>query len=272
MPMPPNLQSQVQGFDTFSQRFPSLSPGTAGGNQWGVSASYSTNMLPGPEQTQFTPTTPPSASRPPSLVSDMKSELSSPSTKWADDVSSAYGQRDFSSPVAGYSQAWEQTGDFFPQQTAMMGYNFWDRRYIQMTSSPVHVSQQVGYDFGTMQTMPNMHQQVDQSGSFSKDDRSDSGSNKNQSRPQVPANQQREKEDRILMEGKRMGLTYKEIKKRMETRVAESTLRGRFRALTKRREERVRKPVWTPKDVCTLFSPSGTVLLTFGSSNSSMRS
>ena len=60
---------------------------------------------------------------------------------------------------------------------------------------------------------------------------------------------QRVEEDKVLLEGKQNGLTYKEIRKKMRTRVAESTLRGRYRSLTKERKDRVRKPVWTPKDV-----------------------
>lgn len=60
---------------------------------------------------------------------------------------------------------------------------------------------------------------------------------------------QRKKEDQILLEGKRAGLTYKEIRRKMHTKVAESTLRGRYRSLTKARRDRVRKPVWTENDV-----------------------
>lgn len=60
---------------------------------------------------------------------------------------------------------------------------------------------------------------------------------------------QRKAEDRILLEGKAAGLTYKEIKKKLRTPVAESTLRGRYRSLTKERKDRVRKPVWTEQDV-----------------------
>ncbi|KAF2270924.1 hypothetical protein CC78DRAFT_610973 [Lojkania enalia] len=60
---------------------------------------------------------------------------------------------------------------------------------------------------------------------------------------------QRKFEDDILLEGKRAGLTYKEIRKKMKTKVAESTLRGRYRSLTKARRDRVRKPVWTDEDV-----------------------
>lgn len=63
---------------------------------------------------------------------------------------------------------------------------------------------------------------------------------------------QRKREDVILLEGKRLGLTYKQIRKRMGTSVAESTLRGRYRALIKPRSKRVRKPVWTDGDVSAL--------------------
>ncbi|PSN63206.1 hypothetical protein BS50DRAFT_591389 [Corynespora cassiicola Philippines] len=60
---------------------------------------------------------------------------------------------------------------------------------------------------------------------------------------------QRKEEDEVLLKGKAEGLTYKEIRKRLKTPVAESTLRGRFRSLTKARKDRVRKPVWTSIDV-----------------------
>lgn len=67
----------------------------------------------------------------------------------------------------------------------------------------------------------------------------------------VGAEAQRAEEDKILLEGKQNGLTYKEIRKKMRTRVAESTLRGRYRSLTKERKDRVRRPIWTAKDVST---------------------
>lgn len=69
-----------------------------------------------------------------------------------------------------------------------------------------------------------------------------------------PLHQVRKKEDHILLEGKRRGLTYKEIRKKLGTDVAESTLRGRYRSLTKARKDRVRKPVWTENDVCITTS------------------
>jgi hypothetical protein len=75
-----------------------------------------------------------------------------------------------------------------------------------------------------------------------------------QDRFQVPRNAdtqaQRQKNDALLIEGKKNGLTYKTIKGLMEgEEVAESTLRGRYRSLTKERKDRVRKPVWIKVDV-----------------------
>lgn len=65
----------------------------------------------------------------------------------------------------------------------------------------------------------------------------------------VPPTAQRIEEDRILLEGKEKGLTYKTIRKMMQSNIAESTLRGRYRSLTKEKKDRVRKPTWTNKDV-----------------------
>ncbi|KAF2000289.1 hypothetical protein P154DRAFT_563550 [Amniculicola lignicola CBS 123094] len=60
---------------------------------------------------------------------------------------------------------------------------------------------------------------------------------------------QRHHEDKLLLEGKAIGLTYKEIRKQIGGQIAESTLRGRYRSLTKQRKDRVRKPHWTEKNV-----------------------
>ena len=75
-----------------------------------------------------------------------------------------------------------------------------------------------------------------------------------QTRFQLPrsatAQAQRDHNDRLLIEGKKKGETYKEIKMKMVgEKPAESTLRGRYRSLTKARKDRVRKPVWTKIDV-----------------------
>ncbi|KAJ5354995.1 uncharacterized protein N7496_012207 [Penicillium cataractarum] len=53
----------------------------------------------------------------------------------------------------------------------------------------------------------------------------------------------------LLIEWKRAGLSYKDIKRMGGFKEAESTLRGRFRTLTKAKEHRVRKPKWLKSDV-----------------------
>lgn len=53
----------------------------------------------------------------------------------------------------------------------------------------------------------------------------------------------------FLIECKRRGLSYKDIKRLGGFKEAESTLRGRFRTLTKTKEQRVRRPQWEERDV-----------------------
>lgn len=54
----------------------------------------------------------------------------------------------------------------------------------------------------------------------------------------------------FLIDCKRRGLSYKDIKRIGNFREAESTLRGRYRTLTKSKGQRVRKPQWEARDVC----------------------
>ena len=51
-------------------------------------------------------------------------------------------------------------------------------------------------------------------------------------------------------------MTYREIRKQGNFKEAESTLRGRYRTLTKCKEARVRKPEWQEKDVRKPTAPS----------------
>ncbi|EYE96014.1 uncharacterized protein EURHEDRAFT_377060 [Aspergillus ruber CBS 135680] len=53
----------------------------------------------------------------------------------------------------------------------------------------------------------------------------------------------------FLIECKRRGLSYKDIKRLGGFKEAESTLRGRFRTLTKTKEQRVRRPQWEERDI-----------------------
>ncbi|KAK3675293.1 hypothetical protein LTR78_004803 [Recurvomyces mirabilis] len=54
--------------------------------------------------------------------------------------------------------------------------------------------------------------------------------------------------DAKLGAGKAKGWSYKKIKQHYKLKDAESTLRGRWRTLTKKSEQRVRKPSWEPID------------------------
>ncbi|PYI03912.1 hypothetical protein BO78DRAFT_321634 [Aspergillus sclerotiicarbonarius CBS 121057] len=59
----------------------------------------------------------------------------------------------------------------------------------------------------------------------------------------------RETRNAFLIDCKLRGLSYKDIKRIGGFKEAESTLRGRFRTLTKSKEQRVRRPQWHEKDV-----------------------
>lgn len=54
--------------------------------------------------------------------------------------------------------------------------------------------------------------------------------------------------NQALIRMRNEGISYKEIRRRLNLREAESTLRGRVRMLTKDKSERVRKPTWSPDD------------------------
>lgn len=62
----------------------------------------------------------------------------------------------------------------------------------------------------------------------------------------------RSAKDDFLVRSKLAGMTYREIRRKGNFTEAESTLRGRFRTLTKDKEARVRKPEWQENDVSSL--------------------
>lgn len=64
-----------------------------------------------------------------------------------------------------------------------------------------------------------------------------------------PIEASRTDRDLFLLQSRRSGLSYKEIKRRGGFTEAESTLRGRIRILLKPKHERVRKPQWHQNDV-----------------------
>lgn len=66
---------------------------------------------------------------------------------------------------------------------------------------------------------------------------------------EAPATPPRSERDEYLVKSKLAGMTYKEIRKQGNFTEAESTLRGRFRTLTKPKEARVRKPEFQEIDV-----------------------
>lgn len=60
---------------------------------------------------------------------------------------------------------------------------------------------------------------------------------------------ERSRQDEFLIRSRRAGMTYRDIRREGNFKEAESTLRGRYRTLTKPKEERRRRPEWTGKDV-----------------------
>ena len=68
-----------------------------------------------------------------------------------------------------------------------------------------------------------------------------------------PETEERRAKDEFLIESKQKGMTYKQIRLAGGFTEAESTLRGRYRTLTKSREARVRKPEWSTRDVSFFF-------------------
>ncbi|KAL7934971.1 hypothetical protein V8C35DRAFT_279437 [Trichoderma chlorosporum] len=63
------------------------------------------------------------------------------------------------------------------------------------------------------------------------------------------AGSERAAKDLFLVQSRHQGLSYKEIKRLGKFTEAESTLRGRYRTLTKDKKDRVRDPKWTEVDI-----------------------
>jgi hypothetical protein len=75
-----------------------------------------------------------------------------------------------------------------------------------------------------------------------------------ESLPRTPSksSQRKDAKDALLIEWKEQGMSYKDIKAQGGFEEAESTLRGRYRTLTKPKKERVRRPEWSERDVSSL--------------------
>ena len=69
------------------------------------------------------------------------------------------------------------------------------------------------------------------------------------SSPSAQAEHHRNARDDFLIKSKLAGMSYKDIRRQGNFSEAESTLRGRFRTLTKHKTARVRKPEWSDNDV-----------------------
>ncbi|CAK7265986.1 hypothetical protein SEPCBS57363_001867 [Sporothrix epigloea] len=72
--------------------------------------------------------------------------------------------------------------------------------------------------------------------------------------PLMTSDSERARKDALLLQLRGEGYTYQEIRRRCHFTEAESTMRGRYRVLTKPKEERVRKPQWTAHDDQLLLS------------------
>lgn len=72
-------------------------------------------------------------------------------------------------------------------------------------------------------------------------------------RPLAKPSQRDNAKNALLIHYKEQGMSYKDIKAIAGFDEAESTLRGRYRTLTKPKEERVRKPEWSERDVSSPF-------------------
>ena len=74
----------------------------------------------------------------------------------------------------------------------------------------------------------------------------------NQSTATAQAMHHRDAKDDFLVRSKLAGMSYKDIRRQGKFTEAESTLRGRFRTLTKHKAARVRKPEWNDNDVSSV--------------------
>lgn len=87
------------------------------------------------------------------------------------------------------------------------------------------------------------------------DEKGDCFKERNPTKGELQLSQRDTSKDAFLVQSKFAGMSYKQIKEKGQFKEAEATLRGRFRALTKRKEYRVRKPEWQERDVGIPFTP-----------------
>jgi hypothetical protein len=110
---------------------------------------------------------------------------------------------------------------------------------MQQGLHPVSVGQTVSYD-----TAPTRAGLVDEIDTLS--------STESLTRTPARSSQRDNPKNALLIQCKEQGMSYKDIKALGGFEEAESTLRGRYRTLTKPKEERVRRPKWSGRDVSSL--------------------
>ncbi|KAF2641671.1 hypothetical protein P280DRAFT_516692 [Massarina eburnea CBS 473.64] len=142
---------------------------------------------------------------------------------------------------ASHHPAWPDTR--YTHDTSRMQY------YDDGVTAPRSYPQRnngAGRQYGNSAQAPSSHRTLARA-----DDTSSSTASQDYSSSTPPSNtvSRRKIEDKILVACKNKGMTYKQIKEKLKTSAAESTLRGRYRALTKDKDARVRKPVWMDKDL-----------------------
>jgi hypothetical protein len=98
--------------------------------------------------------------------------------------------------------------------------------------------------------------QRSQTPTFSVDDASQSAESRPSADEVEEANnaRRRKEEDAFIISMRKQGMKFKDIMKLGGFTLAESTIRGRYRMLTKPKHERVRKPIWRKRDDELLIS------------------
>ncbi|KAH6877709.1 hypothetical protein BKA58DRAFT_81086 [Alternaria rosae] len=179
-------------------------------------------------------------------------------------VPSSYPSRRDQAPIASFGDEHQSRSEYSHSQTSSAGHSPWYGENFAYNTSNLA--------FGTRDVVRSSHPASSTSISSTDEAHTSQYSvtpwntscpdgsvqSRIQDRFQVPrsagAQAQREHNDQLLIDGKKRGETYKEIKLKMiGEKSAESTLRGRYRSLTKARKDRVRKPVWTMIDVSRPF-------------------
>ncbi|KAK4992331.1 hypothetical protein LTR66_006311 [Elasticomyces elasticus] len=133
-----------------------------------------------------------------------------------------------------------EPSDFGP----LLEKQHWDQRADQLSYQQQHVyAQQSLNGLPMAPTLPSSYYSLSSPDSVSP---SVSGVRPDRTRMTT---EQKKHQDFLLKDGKARGMSYKQMKSEYGWSDPEPTLRGRYRNLIKRPEERVRRPVWTSNDI-----------------------